>query len=98
MTPELIANLGATFRYINPDVDSVWYDNYMKPRSNSIRCAIVSEDSDEFIGLVSLMNIDHLNQCAEFHIMIGSSENQNRDAGTFAVNARHVSSRGASLM
>ena len=85
--PELIANLGATFRYINPDVDSAWYDNYMKTRSNSVRCAIVSEDSDEIIGLVSLMNIDHLNQCAEFHIMIGSSENQNRGAGTFAVNA-----------
>ena len=85
--PGLIENLGAPFRYINPDVDSAWYDHYMKTRSNSVRCAIVSEESDEIIGLVSLMNIDHLNQCAEFHIMIGSSENQNKGAGTFAVNA-----------
>ena len=85
--PALIENLGAAFRYINSDVDSAWYDHYMKTRSNSVRCAIVSEESDEIIGLVSLMNIDHLNQCAEFHIMIGSSENQNRGAGTFAVNA-----------
>ncbi|MBQ9433805.1 MAG: GNAT family N-acetyltransferase [Synergistaceae bacterium] len=85
--PALIENLGATFRYINPDTDSAWYDHYMKTRSNSVRCAIVSEDSDEIIGLVSLMNIDHLNQCAEFHIMIGSTHNQNMGAGTFAVNA-----------
>ena len=85
--PDLIANLGAAFRYINPDVDSAWYDHYMKTRSNSVRCAIVREDSDEIIGLVSLMNIDHLNQCAEFHIMIGSPDNQNIGAGTFAVNA-----------
>ncbi|MBQ7154667.1 MAG: GNAT family N-acetyltransferase [Synergistaceae bacterium] len=85
--PELIANLGAPFRYINPDVDSAWYDGYMKSRSNSVRCAIVAENSDEIIGLVSLMNIDYMNQCAEFHIMIGSPQNQNRGAGTFAVNA-----------
>ena len=85
--PELIMNLGAVFRFINPDVDSLWYDNYMKTRNNSVRCAIINDDSDEIIGLVSLMNIDHINQCAEFHIMIGSQENQNQGAGTFAVNA-----------
>lgn len=83
--PELIANLAAPFRFINPDTDSAWYDHYMASRNNSVRCAVLSDG--EIIGLVSLMNINHMNQSAEFHIMIGSTQNQNKGAGTFAVQA-----------
>ncbi len=81
--PELISCLGAPFRYINQDVDYAWYESYMKSRNTSVRCAILS-DEDKFIGLVSLINIDHLNQSGEFHIMIGDPENKGKGAGTFA--------------
>ncbi|MBQ7560524.1 MAG: GNAT family N-acetyltransferase [Synergistaceae bacterium] len=83
--PELINLLGAPFRYINYDVDVQWFENYMKSRSNAVRCAIVKDD-DNIIGLVSLVPVDVLNQSAEFHIMIGSKENQNKGCGTFAIN------------
>lgn len=84
--PELIAQLGAPFRFINPEVDVRWYDEYMMNRSKTVRCSIVDE-SDTFIGLVSLTDIDYLNQSAELHIMICDVKYQGKGAGTFAVNA-----------
>lgn len=83
--PELISMLGAPFRYINFSVDKKWLDNYMDNRNTQVRCAIVSEESDIILGIVSLTNIDQLNQSAEFHIMIGNEENQGKGMGTFAV-------------
>lgn len=81
---KLISNLGAPFRYINEEVDNNWYDNYMKNRANSVRCAITDED-DEIIGLISLVSIDYLNQSGELHIMIGDEKNQGKGIGLFAV-------------
>lgn len=81
--PQVIALLDAPFCYINADVDEAWFDNYMRNRGNAIRCAIIHEKTDELIGLVSLTNIDYINQSAELHIMIGNQ--QNSDAAIFAV-------------
>lgn len=84
--PELISCLGAPYRFINEDVDSGWYDNYMRSRNNAVRCAIVdSENTGEILGLISLMNINYTNRCGELHIMIGSSRNRGKGLGTFAV-------------
>lgn len=90
--PELIALLGAPFRYINLDVDVKWYESYMGNRGKAVRCAITEDDSDEILGLVSLVSVDYMNQSAEFHIMIGESGNQGRGIGTFAVKSmlRHA--------
>lgn len=82
--PELIACLGAPFRYINGDVDQRWYDQYMNSRGSCVRCAIV-DDEDLILGLVSLMSIDYVNRTAQLHIMIGGSENRGKGAGTFAI-------------
>lgn len=82
--PELISNLGAPFRYINLQVDEQWFESYMQNRSHAVRCAI-TDDRDNIIGLVSLLKIDHLNQNAELHIMIGDTGERNKGAGTFAV-------------
>ena len=83
--PNDIDLLGAPYRYINMDVEMKWYDNYMVNRNNSIRCVITNEE-DEPIGLVSLLNIDFMNQSATFHIMIGDNENQGKGAGSYALN------------
>lgn len=83
---ELIKNLGAPFRYIGLEVDRHWYETYMGNRNSAVRCAIVDE-TNKILGLVSLTNIDLLNQCAEFHIMVGDKENQGKGIGTFAVKA-----------
>lgn len=80
---KLIQNLGAPYRYINIDVDEKWYSDYMNSRNRQVRCAIVGDD-DMILGLVSLVSIDHLNQSAEFHIMIGTEENQGKGVGMFA--------------
>lgn len=83
--PELIELLGAPFRYINLDVDIKWYESYMGNRGSAVRCAITEDDKDEILGLVSLVSINYMNQSAEFHIMIGDTQNQGRGIGTFAV-------------
>ena len=84
--PYLIACLGAPYRYINEDVDQQWYDQYLRTRGNSVRCAIVDE-RDMILGLISLLDIDSINRSAELHIMIGGKENRGRGVGTFAVKA-----------
>jgi len=82
---ELIRYLGAPFRYINLDVDFAWYDNYMRNRSTNIRCVIVEiDDDDRVLGIVSLTDINLINQSAEFHIMIGDKENRGKGIGYFA--------------
>lgn len=86
--PDLIAFLGAPFRFINEDVDHDWYEKYLNSRGNSIRCAVVdSEREDEILGLISLININYINRSGELHIMIGSRVNRGKGLGTFAVKA-----------
>ena len=67
-------------------VDEKWFDSYMANRHNTVRCAIVTEESDDILGLVSLTGIDQLNQSVTFHIMIGNNDNRNKGIGTFDVN------------
>lgn len=83
---EIIAILGAPYRFINQEVDEKWFESYMQSRSNAVRYAIVEDDCDDIIGLVSLMDINFINRSATLHIMIGN-EGQGKGAGTFAVKA-----------
>lgn len=86
--PDLISCLGAPYRYINEDVDREWYDKYLHTRSNSVRCAIVdSENENDVLGLISLLDINYINRSAELHIMIGGATNRGKGIGTFAVKA-----------
>lgn len=82
---ELIEQLEVPFRYINLEVDQKWFDSYMNSRSNQVRCAIVEDNEDIILGMVSLVSINQFNQSAEFHIMIGNENNQGKGIGTFAV-------------
>lgn len=85
--PKLISFLGSPYRFINLYVDEKWFESYMENRANTVRCAIVDDTKDEILGLVSLISIDHINQTAEFHIMIGNSSNQGKGIGSYALNA-----------
>lgn len=83
--PELIRFLGAPFRYINYEVDEAWFENYMRNRSTTIRCAITDGRTDKILGLISLTGVNHMNQSATLHIMIGDAENRDCGIGSFAV-------------
>ena len=82
---ELIDYLGAAFRYINVEVENKWFDDYMLNREKNIRCSILNEE-DDVVGLVSLTQINRLNQSAVAHIMIGENKNRERGIGYYAVN------------
>lgn len=77
----IIDNLAAPFRFINIDVDENWFSAYMNQRKNTVRCSIL--DDNKLIGLVSLTNIDNINQTAQLHIMIGDTNYLGKGAGTF---------------
>lgn len=79
----VISTLGAPYRFINKEVDMLWYQSYLKNRENTIRCAIVESD-DIIRGLISLTSINYINRSAIMHIMVGP-EFQNRGVGSFAV-------------
>lgn len=81
---DLIKNLGAPYRYINFDVENEWFDNYLKNRNTTIRCAITTE-KDEIIGLVTLADINVVNRTAVLHIMIGDEENCGKGIGSIAI-------------
>lgn len=83
---EIIETLGAPFRFINKEVDEKWFESYMQSRTNTIRCAIVNEEDDNIMGLVTLADINYINRSATLHLMIGKNF-QNKGVGTFAVNA-----------
>jgi RimJ/RimL family protein N-acetyltransferase len=84
---ELIACLGAPYRFINREVDEAWFEAYMRSRQTCVRCAIVEDGRDDapILGLVTLAGIDHLRQSATLHIMIGSADDRGKGMGTFAV-------------
>ncbi|AEE16178.1 GNAT family N-acetyltransferase [Treponema brennaborense] len=80
----LIDLLGAPYRYIDINTDSEWFQNYLKNRKTTVRCSIVDED-DKLLGLISLTDVDQLNQCAVLHIMLGSEASFGKGIGTFAI-------------
>ncbi len=81
---ELIEFLEAPYRYINIDVEDEWYENYLRNRNNTIRCAITTEE-DKAIGLITLADINNISRSAELHIMIGKEENCGKGIGSFAI-------------
>lgn len=83
--PELIQYLGAPYRFINYDVDNRWFDGYMASRNSTIRCAVVTEKSDDILCLVTLADINSVSQSAVLHIMIGNKDNQGKGIGSYAV-------------
>lgn len=83
-TKDMINYLGAPFRFINEEVEELWFDNYMKNRSNTVRCSIIDKENN-LLGLVSLTNINHINQSATMHIMIGEENNRGKGVGKYGV-------------
>ncbi len=81
--PEIMATLGATFRFISLDVDEQWYDRSLQNRAANVRCMILEDG--EAIGIISLTGIDPVCRSAELSLMIGAKERQNLGAGSFAV-------------
>lgn len=80
----LVDQLGAPFRYINMETDEQWFEQYMKNRGTQVRCAIIEEETNEFIGLVYLLDIDPINCRALYGIMIGEKKYQGKGYGTLA--------------
>ena len=59
---ELIANLGAPFRFINQDVDNAWYENYYNDNREVTTVGCEGEDSVEKIVYLSNSKVSNANQ------------------------------------
>jgi RimJ/RimL family protein N-acetyltransferase len=62
--------LGGNTFYVSGLREAEWVKNQILDDRRNVRLAICVS-SGQLIGIVSLTQIDHLNQCAEFSIMIG---------------------------
>ncbi len=81
---DLVSLLVSPYRYVCKEIDERWYDCYLLNRQGNIRCAIVTKEEDSILGLVSLINIDFIFRSADFHLMIGDSDNRGKGIGFFA--------------
>ena len=82
--PELIQHLCSPFRFIDEEVDTMWFNKYLESRARNIRLAICKKNSGEIVGAVYLLEIDGLHSNAEFGILIGDESAQGKGAGEFA--------------
>lgn len=82
--PDLINQLGATFRFIDQEVDVNWFNQYLATRSNNIRLAICDKETKKIIGAVYLLGIDWINKSGELAIWIGNKAEQGKRIGEFA--------------
>jgi RimJ/RimL family protein N-acetyltransferase len=85
--PIVADGVGAPRRFIGVDVDIKWYEDYLTRRGSDVRCAICLADSGQLVGMVSLTRIDHVHRNAEFHVIVGERDSQNRGVGTAAARA-----------
>lgn len=76
----VVQNLCSTFRYINLETDKLWFENYMKSRQTTVRLSIIDEQ-ERLIGVIYLLNIDHLNRTADFGIFIGEKLDRGKGYG-----------------
>ena len=83
--PDLISCLGAPFRYINEEVDLLWYEKKKKNRNDCIRLAMIDFPDNKILGLASLTNIDYINRSSIAHFMIGNKENRKQGLGSYAI-------------
>ncbi|MDN3434309.1 GNAT family protein [Pseudoalteromonas sp. APC 3356] len=73
--------LGANFRYVDIAIDTKWFENYQKNRTNNVRLAICCKETDELFGAVYLLNIDWLNRNTEFAIWLGDESSRGQGIG-----------------
>jgi len=85
--PVVADGVGAPCRFIGLDVDIQWYEDYLTRRGSEVRCAICLADSGQLVGMASLTHIDYVHRNAEFHVMVGERDSQNRGIGTAAARA-----------
>jgi RimJ/RimL family protein N-acetyltransferase len=85
--PVVAAGVAAPRRFIGVDVDMQWYEDYLTRRGREVRCAVCLADSGQLVGMVSLTGIDPVHRNAEFHVIVGERDSQNRGIGTAAARA-----------
>lgn len=82
---EITDPLGGNTFYVSGLREVEWVKNQILDDRKNVRLAICVP-SGPIIGIVSLTQIDHLNQCAEFSIMIGEKDCWGKGFGRQATN------------
>lgn len=83
--PEAVDRLGSPFRYVDSEVDSAWFNNYLSSRASNVRLAVCDKESAELLGLVYLLNIDACSRHGELSIWIPDARHRGRGIGSFAM-------------
>lgn len=78
--------VGAHYRYVNKEIERKWIESVIDKhaKGEEVRLAIIKSGTDEFIGMVSLIDIDFQNRNAQFQWMIGPSTKRGHGYALFA--------------
>ena len=79
---EVISHLGNGFRYINVEVDNIWFEEYLRTRDKNVRLSIYIDEVH--VGLIQLLGIDQINRSCEFSIQISNKDFRGRGIGLLA--------------
>jgi RimJ/RimL family protein N-acetyltransferase len=81
----LVDQLGANFHFVNRETDEQWFDQYLKNRATQIRMAIIEEKTDQFIGVIYLLELNFINRTGLYGgLLIGEKDCQGKGYGTLA--------------
>lgn len=82
---ELVDQLGANFHFVNLETDEQWFEQYMKNRANQVRMAIIEEKTNQFMGVVYLLDLNFINRTGLYAgLLIGERKYQGKGIGTLA--------------
>lgn len=83
--PDAVDRLGSPFRYVDSEVDSGWFNDYLSSRGSNVRLAVCDGESKALLGLVYLLNIDACSRYGELSIWIPDARHRGRGIGSFAM-------------
>src|SRR5690606_13382865 len=73
-------------RYVNREIEKRWMEDIIEKhaKGEEVRLGIVKTGTDELIGMISLVHLDHRNRNAHFQWMIGPAEKRGHGYAIFA--------------
>lgn len=90
--PEAVESLESPLRYVDSEVDTAWFDNYMANRGSNVRLVVWDVAAGDLLGIVYLLNINWINRHGELSIWIPDVRHRGRGIGAFAMDGmlRHA--------
>ena len=65
--------------YVNPEKERAWYDRILTSDHPNVSMGVEIEETEKLIGLIFLMNVNHINRSAEMALFFGEDSRKASD-------------------